>query len=73
VLTLFAQHAKPLKSPHFPSYPPTLWSSLQKFWLQGEGTVNKRTGVGTGKIFSSLALDKVNEDLLKHRKEKKKL
>lgn len=36
-----------------------------------EGAVNKRTGEEAGKIFSSLALHKGNNDLLKPRKKKK--
>lgn len=35
-----------------------------------EGAVNKRTGEEAGKIFSSLALHKGNNDLLKPRKKK---
>lgn len=66
--SFFTQHAKSLKSPHFPSSPPAPWASLWNFWLQGEGVVNKRMGEGPEEIFSYLALDKANEDLLKHRK-----
>lgn len=68
MLILFAQCAEPLKSPHFPSYPPALWPSLCQFWLEGDGVVNKRTGEGPGRAFSSLALDKAHKDLLKQRK-----
>lgn len=70
VLILLAQYAKSLKSPHFPSYPPALWSAPWKFWLQRERVVNKRTGEGPREIFSSLALFKANKDLLKHRGKK---
>lgn len=62
-----AQCARSLQSPFFPSHPLALWSALWKFWLQQERVVNRRTGEGLGKIFSSLTLDKANESLQKHR------